>query len=390
MFFQIDDQFHVNQKAKALARKALMNDFRGLAALGLWTMAGSMCQAVGTDGVTEIEDLVSITLNHSVAVELADQLVSAGLWHAPGHECERCPEVDAGTYLYHDWFALGYDTADQVKITRGKRKELKDPAIIAAVWARDCIDDPANPAVGLCRYCQTEIRRQDRRSEIRPEMDHVDPRLYCGPRNIVLACLQCNRKKGARTPEQAGMTLHPAPRSQEPADDAEDVSPAIAAAETPQAPARPAEPKQERIRPEDQSDIRPEPGLISGKNAIPVGARTGTRPGRAGQGRVPEGLRDGFSGVTPTEPSKPSRRRRRGKGKNPPAAPGQQQLQAVQNKNTPKPNHDAGEPPAIQAPGRFGSPWHGWSGKPSTVTETTCYDHNEEQPCWKCAKEAAS
>ncbi|MGY4543274.1 5-methylcytosine-specific restriction endonuclease McrA [Arthrobacter sp. UYNi723] len=379
MFFQIDDQFHVNQKAKTLARKALMGDIRGLAALGLWTMAGSMCQAVGTDGVSTVEDLVSITLNHAVAVELADHLVSAGLWHAHGHECDRCPAVEAGNYLYHDWFALGYDTAAQVKITRGKRKELKDPNVIAAVWARDCTDDPANPAVGLCRYCQKEVRRQDRRSEIRPEMDHVDPRLYCGPRNIVLACLACNRKKGARTPEQAGMTLHPAPRSLESAEASENVSPASAAADTIQAAAGPAEAPQGQIRPEDQTDLQTESDLISDEKAIPVGARTGTRPGRAGQGRVTDGLREG---VTPTEPAtQPSRRRRRGRGKSKPAAaPGQQH---------PTPSkHDAGEAPTVNAPGRFGSPWHGWSGKPSTVTETTCNEHHQEQPCRYCQEES--
>lgn len=384
MFFQIDDQFHVNPKAKALARKALKNDLRGLAGIGLWTVTGSMCQAAGTDGVATLEDLVAITLNHALAIELADLLVSAGLWHAEGHGCERCPKVAEDTYLYHDWFALGYDTAEQVKITRGKRKELKDTAIIAAVWARDCIDDPANPAVGLCRYCKTEVKRMDRKSDRRPEMDHVDPTLYCGTRNIVLACLQCNRKKGARTPEQAGMTLHPAPRAQALADDAQDISPALAVAETPQTPAEPTESQREQIKPEYQIDPTPESIVIPDEKGISVGARTGTRPGRAGEGRVPEGLRDGSLGVTPTaHPASSSRRRRRGKGKgqNKPAAIRQQQPAL-------KTNHDAGETPAVTAPGRFGSPWHGWTGKPSTVDETTCYDHNEEQPCWKCAEES--
>lgn len=384
MFFQIDDQFHVNQKAKALARKALMNDIRGLAALGLWTTAGSMCQATLTDGITTVEDLVSITLNHGVAIELADLLVSAGLWHTAGHSCERCPKVKEGIYLYHDWFALGYDTAAQVKTTRGKRKELKDPTVIAAVWARDCIDDPANPAVGLCRYCQTEVRRQDRKSDIRPEMDHVVPNLYCGPSNIVLSCLACNRKKGARTPEQAGMTLHPAPRSQEPAGASETISPAPAAAETVQTLAgTTAESQTAQIKPENQTDPAIESDLISEQKAISAGARTGTRPGRAGQGRVPEGLRDG---VTPDESSpKPARRRRRGKGK--PAAPAAARQHPQQTKPQTR-NHDAGQVPEVSAPGRFGSPWHGWSGKPSTVTETTCIDHHQEQPCRTCQEDS--
>lgn len=378
MFFQIDDQFHVNQKAKTLARKALTNDLRGLAALGLWSVTGSMCQGALNDGVPTIEDLVSITLNHSVAVELADQLVSAGLWHAPGHGCDRCPDVKAGTYLYHDWFALNYDKGEQVKTKRAKAKELKDPNLIAAVWARDCIDDPANPAVGLCRYCQIEVRRQDRRSDIAPEMDHVDPRKACGTRNVVLACRKCNRTKAARTPEQAGMTLHPAPRSQEPAAAPENVSPADAAADTIRAAAGTADALQEQTRRTNQSDTRPEPTLITDEKTISVGARTGTRPGGAGQGRVTDGLRDG---VTPTDPAtQPSRRRRRGRGKSKPAvALGQQQ---------PTPNHDAGEAPAVSAPGRYGSPWHGWSGKPSTVTETTCTEHHQEQPCRHCQEES--
>ena len=383
MFFQIDDQFHVNQKAKTLARKALMNDVRGLAALGLWTMAGSMCQAALTDGVSTVEDLVSITLNHGAAIELADLLVSAELWHTAGHTCERCPEVAPGTYLYHDWFALNYDTAAQVKTTRGKRKELKDPVIIAAVWARDCIDDPANPAVGLCRYCQTEVRRQDRKSELRPEMDHVVPNLYCGPRNIVLACLACNRKKGARTPEQAGMTLHPAPRSQEPAGASEGVSPTPVAAETYQTLAGPsAEPEAGQIKQGIKSDPHHGSGLISDEKAISAGARTGTRPGRAGQGRVTEGLREG---VTAPEPSRPSRnRRRRGKKPQPAAAPGQQGTHTPASTS----RHDAGPAPEVNAPGRYGSPWHGWSGKPSPVTETTCTEHNQEQPCRKCQEDS--
>jgi hypothetical protein len=56
----------------------------------------------------------------------------------------------------------------------------------------------------LCRYC-------GRRSQTM-EIDHIIPVSQGGEStldNLVTACRRCNRKKAARTPEEAGMTVLP-------------------------------------------------------------------------------------------------------------------------------------------------------------------------------------
>jgi len=55
-----------------------------------------------------------------------------------------------------------------------------------------------------CQYC----RKRGPRSEL--NLDHVIPRALGGRStwdNVVCSCLHCNRKKGGRTPRQAGMKL---------------------------------------------------------------------------------------------------------------------------------------------------------------------------------------
>ena len=55
-----------------------------------------------------------------------------------------------------------------------------------------------------CQYC----RRKPSRSEL--NLDHVVPRALGGRstwENVVTSCVDCNRRKGGRTPKQARMTL---------------------------------------------------------------------------------------------------------------------------------------------------------------------------------------
>lgn len=69
---------------------------------------------------------------------------------------------------------------------------------------------------GRCLYC---LRTSD---QLDPEnfftMDHIVPRWRFRHQseahryeNLALACLECNLRKGGRTPEEAGMTLHGVP-----------------------------------------------------------------------------------------------------------------------------------------------------------------------------------
>ena len=62
---------------------------------------------------------------------------------------------------------------------------------------------------GTCQYCGRQVRV----SEF--EYEHVIPRVHGGKttwENIVVACTPCNRRKGGRTPAEAGMRLRSIPR----------------------------------------------------------------------------------------------------------------------------------------------------------------------------------
>lgn len=60
-----------------------------------------------------------------------------------------------------------------------------------------------------CQYCGQRLPRTEL------NLDHVDPRAYGGRttwENVVCSCLVCNRRKGGRTPSEAGMKLIRAPK----------------------------------------------------------------------------------------------------------------------------------------------------------------------------------
>jgi 5-methylcytosine-specific restriction endonuclease McrA len=60
----------------------------------------------------------------------------------------------------------------------------------------------------MCQYCG----RRTVRSEL--NLDHVVPRALGGRstwENVVCSCVECNRRKGGRTPEQAGLRLRRLP-----------------------------------------------------------------------------------------------------------------------------------------------------------------------------------
>jgi 5-methylcytosine-specific restriction endonuclease McrA len=60
-----------------------------------------------------------------------------------------------------------------------------------------------------CQYCGAQPGRAHL------TIDHLVPRSQGGTttwENVVAACETCNRRKGSRTPQQAGMALTAAPR----------------------------------------------------------------------------------------------------------------------------------------------------------------------------------
>jgi hypothetical protein len=62
----------------------------------------------------------------------------------------------------------------------------------------------------MCQYCGGKFRTQDL------NLDHVNPRARGGRStwdNVVCSCINCNTKKGCRTPQEAGMKLIREPRT---------------------------------------------------------------------------------------------------------------------------------------------------------------------------------
>lgn len=90
-----------------------------------------------------------------------------------------------------------------VRLLRYVRSRVRTdyvPFTRANIYARDKF---------TCQYCWEEHPTEDL------TFDHVIPAAQGGRKdwlNIVTACLACNTKKGARTPEEAGMTLRKVPR----------------------------------------------------------------------------------------------------------------------------------------------------------------------------------
>jgi hypothetical protein len=81
-WFKTDDQFHSHPKA----RRA------NLAALGLWTLAGSYSMAYKLDGFVPDWYVAA----HPGGRKHADTLVHVGLWETAVRGCEE-------GYVFHDW-----------------------------------------------------------------------------------------------------------------------------------------------------------------------------------------------------------------------------------------------------------------------------------------------
>lgn len=210
-FFQVDDDYQSNHKVLALIEGETWG--RAGAAVGLWTLAGSLCRKAGTDGVVTVGKAARLTGDRPGATRSAALLVKYELWHASGHTCEACPQPPDGAWIFHQWFQFRYGTGAAERVQAEKRRELRPGAIVESVWARDTDSN----GVARCRYCATVVDRPskgkggDRRSKNIAWLDHVDPFKAIGASNIVVSCQSCNQTKAQRTPEQADMILLPPP-----------------------------------------------------------------------------------------------------------------------------------------------------------------------------------
>ncbi|QIK83097.1 HNH endonuclease [Sanguibacter sp. HDW7] len=213
-FFQVDDDFPTNHKIERMIEDE--SAARAAPAIMLWVLAGASSRKQGTDGATTAKRATRLMGGDAALARAAAKLlVKHGLWHAPKHGCEKCPDTPAASWVFHDWKQFGYAPGASERIQKDKQKELRRPEIVEAVWARDTDAH----GVARCRYCSMRVEKPargshggKRRGDAVGQLDHVDPTKAIGPTNIVVACPDCNRTKGQRTPEQAGMTLKPPPQ----------------------------------------------------------------------------------------------------------------------------------------------------------------------------------
>lgn len=126
----------------------------------------------------------------------------------------RVIEPDYRTFDFESWAALGSAAGDDVVLTIGRA--IKVPRVIMLqiydrlprtkvrfsrlnIYVRD---------QNTCQYCGRRLPRTSL------NLDHVVPRAQGGRtnwENVVCCCIECNLRKGCRTPTQAGMTLLQSP-----------------------------------------------------------------------------------------------------------------------------------------------------------------------------------
>jgi general stress protein YciG len=105
-WFRVDDQFGMHPKVLAA----------GNAAAGLWLRCAAYAASQLTDGHVPLE----VARLYGKPVQ-AIALVTAGLWHATGHDCRRCPQPANG-YQMHDYEEWN-PTRAKVVAAREKKKE---------------------------------------------------------------------------------------------------------------------------------------------------------------------------------------------------------------------------------------------------------------------------
>lgn len=106
-WFKIDDGFHCHPKVFAA----------GTPAIGLYVRCGSWAAQQATDGVVPKQ----IAKMYGTP-RMIKALVDAGLWHQRGHDCESCPQLDANSYLIHQYLERNPSRVD-VELARKAKSE---------------------------------------------------------------------------------------------------------------------------------------------------------------------------------------------------------------------------------------------------------------------------
>lgn len=191
----------------------------------LWVEGLSEVNERRTDGVLPVYLADDVFREAGVAparrAAFTQALIDAGLWHDHRtiEQCGRCKRAVAdtahgpllpGDVYYHDILDYQQSKDDQAspegKMSKARMTALRaDRELCQEIYARD---------KGLCRYCgiRVDTNPNNRSGKRRLTRDHIDPGCFTPNggnflAGVVLACGDCNRRKGKRTPEEAGMRL---------------------------------------------------------------------------------------------------------------------------------------------------------------------------------------
>ena len=180
---KIDDQFSEHPKVIQAGPLASWLYVRGLCYSAKYLTDGFISDAVAKQ----------LSLFGENQIDIRQILVDCRLWDL----------VDGG-YVIHDY--LDYNpTAEQVRAERDIAKRRfamnADPKLAKLLRERDGDN---------CRYCGKIVNWSDRKGPNGGTYDHITPIASGGKdrmENLVVCCRSCNSRKGARTPQQAGMML---------------------------------------------------------------------------------------------------------------------------------------------------------------------------------------
>jgi 5-methylcytosine-specific restriction endonuclease McrA len=118
---------------------------------------------------------------------------------------------DFTTYNFHEWCDFS-ESAPRDEVVNTVRIRIRIPRIIQLLFfdrlpekevkftRQNVFERDRN----TCQYCGRRFERKDL------NIDHVVPRLRGGLTtwtNVVCSCIECNSRKGSRSPEEAGMRL---------------------------------------------------------------------------------------------------------------------------------------------------------------------------------------
>jgi len=157
------------------------------------------CARYETDGHVQAAQLPRLAVGIVGPRKQVAALVAAGLWTV---------DPDGDGWWVHDF--LDYHPSRTQKredreIAKRRYAMNNNPELAKRIKARDD---------NRCRYCGVQVNWRDRKSPGGGTYDHVIPVSAGGDEsddNLVVSCRACNLRKGARTPEEAGMELRPPP-----------------------------------------------------------------------------------------------------------------------------------------------------------------------------------